>query len=232
MTPAIATPDELLDMTEPAEATGEPGLDRDERLIWRILARLESLALRKYESVEPQLVVPEKKTVVGELLSRAPDDSDLNMTPLGQSVSELLAAADRSDRTDTLLVQGFVLERLGQVIYRVLGQNAATSPLTRSVATVGSTACAAVMERASDLVRQAVGGGEALFDRFCTATDSVLRRLDAVGSDVEQMFGQRFGLTFSELIGEFTADLLPACVELGMNRRKLVCHLAAVFMGG
>jgi len=38
-------------------------------------------------------------------------------------------------------------------------------------------------------------------------------------------------LTFSELLGEFTAELLPACVALGVNRRKLVCHLAGVFMG-
>ena len=38
-------------------------------------------------------------------------------------------------------------------------------------------------------------------------------------------------ILFSELIGEFTAELLPACVSLGMNRRKLICHLAGVFMG-
>ena len=45
------------------------------------------------------------------------------------------------------------------------------------------------------------------------------------------MFGERFGLTFSELLGEFTSELLPACVDLGMNRRMLICRLAGVFMG-
>jgi hypothetical protein len=32
-------------------------------------------------------------------------------------------------------------------------------------------------------------------------------------------------------LGDFTAELLPACVDLGISRRKLVCHLAGVFMG-
>ena len=52
-----------------------------------------------------------------------------------------------------------------------------------------------------------------------------------LSSAVDELFGKRFGLTFAELLGDFTAELLPACVELGMNRRKLVCHLAGVFMG-
>ena len=37
---------------------------------------------------------------------------------------------------------------------------------------------------------------------------------------------QRFGLTFSEVLGDFTAELLPACVDLGINRRKLGVSLA------
>jgi len=193
---------------------------------------LESLAWQKYQTVAPQLAVPQKKAVVEQLLARAPDDRALDATPLGRSIDELLEAADRPDRTDTLLVQGFVLERLGQVIYKVLGANGGASSPTRNLAVLGGVACTAVIDRATDLVQHAVGGGEALFDRFCVATDAVLRRLDGVGNGVDQMFGQRFGLTFSELIGEFIAELLPACVEMGMNRRKLICHLASVFMGG
>jgi hypothetical protein len=205
--------------------------DRDELLIWRLLGRLEALALKKYESLVPQLATPEKKTVVERLRSNV-EHATLPETPLDGSIAELLAAADRPNRDETLLVQGFVLERLGQVIYRVLEAHPGVSARTKEVASLGANACGAVIDRANDLIRHGIGAGEAVYDRFCVSTDAVLRRLDGLGTGVDEMFGQRFGLTFSELIGEFTAELLPACVSLGMNRRKLVCHLAGVFMGG
>jgi hypothetical protein len=205
--------------------------DRDEQLIWRLMGRIESLALRKYESLVPQLATPEKKCVV-ERLQNDVEQATLPESPLDGSVEQLLAAADRPGREDTLLVQGFVLERLGQVIYRVLSSHPAVSATSKEIASLGANACTAVIDRANDLIRHGMGAGEAVYDRFCSSTDAVLRRLDGLGTGVDEMFGQRFGLTFSELIGEFTAELLPACVNLGMNRRKLVCHLAGVFMGG
>lgn len=214
-----------------SEAMNVAAPDRDELLIWRLMGRLEALALRKYESLVPQLATPEKKRVV-EKLQGDVETAELPETPLDGSVEELLAAADRPDRDDTLIVQGFVLERLGQVIYRVLSSHPAVSAATKDLAARGNAACSAVIDRANDLIRHGIGAGEAVYDRFCTSTDAVLRRLDGLGTGVDEMFGQRFGLTFSELIGEFTAELLPACVNLGMNRRKLVCHLAGVFMGG
>jgi hypothetical protein len=211
-------------------ALGAPS-DHDERLIWRMLGRLESLALRKYELILPLLATPGKKAMV-DVLAAVPDGGDAESTPLDQPVGELLDAASSNDRTDTLFVQGFVLERLGQVIYKKLATHPAVSHSTRVAAEMGSAACTAIIGSATDLIRQAVGEGEVVFDRFCIAADLVLRRLDGVGSGVDTLFGRRFGLTFTELIGEFTAELLPACTDLGMNRRKLVCHLAGVFMGG
>jgi hypothetical protein len=205
--------------------------DRDERLIWRMLGRLETLALRKYESIIPLLATPGKKAMV-HVLAAVPDGGDAESTPLDEPVDELLSAASSNDRTYTLFVQGFVLERLGQVIYKKLAEHPAVSNSTRAAAEMGGAACTAIIGRATDLIRQAVGDGEAVFERFCIAADSVLRRLDGLGTGVDTLFGCRFGLTFTELIGEFTAELLPACTDLGMNRRKLVCHLAGVFMGG
>ncbi len=209
----------------------EAPVDSDERLIWRMLGRLESLALRKYESLLPLLATADKKQVVG-VLAAVPDGDAAGSTPLDEPVGQLLNAASSNDRTDTLFVQGFVLERLGQVIYKKLAEHPAVSQSTRMAAELGSTACAAIIGRTNELIRQAVGEGEVVFERFCIAADSVLRRLDGLGSGVDTLFGGRFGLTFTELIGEFTAELLPACTDLGMNRRKLVCHLAGVFMGG
>ncbi len=205
--------------------------DRDELLMWRILGKLEALALRKYESVLPLLATPAKKAVVDQLLETAPDDAALAASPLGQPIQELLQAADGADSTATLIVQGMVLERLGQIIYKALSAQQTVSDATRALAASGWDACAAVIELATQQIKQQVGEGERLFDAFCQAADGVLKRLDGLGDGVDSLFGQRFGLTFSEVLGEFTAELLPACVALGISRRKLVCHLAGVFMG-
>jgi hypothetical protein len=124
-----------------------------------------------------------------------------------------------------------LLERLGQIIYKVLGSHQAVSSSTRSLAASGWSACSTVIGLASQRLRTIVGEGDVLFDVFSTVSESVLRRLDSLGTCVDELFGKRFGLTFAEVLGDFTAELLPACVELGMNRRKLICHLAGAFMG-
>jgi hypothetical protein len=205
--------------------------DHDELLLWRILGKLEVLALRKYESVLPLLATPEKKAMVVQLLLVAPDDAALEASPLGQPVRELLAAAENTAPGDTLIVQGFVLERLGQIIYKVLSSHATVSHATRALGSTGWQACSSVIELATQQLGRQIGDGDRLFQAFCRAADGVLRRLDGLGDGVDRLFGERFGLTFSEILGEFTAELLPACVALGINRRKLVCHLAGVFMG-
>ena len=94
--------------------------DQDELLMWRILGKLEALALRKYESWVPHLATPQKKEVASQLLAAAPDDVALAASPLGQPIQDLLDAAGATDQTSTLIVQGFVLERLGQIIYKAL----------------------------------------------------------------------------------------------------------------
>ncbi len=203
----------------------------DELLIWRILGKLETLALRQYETKVPQLATSAKREVVSVLNSHAPDDVALDATVLGGPIRELLSAAETGDRTGTLIVQGFILERLGQVIYKILAAHEAASRATREIADSGFAACTTVIGQATDLIRDQLGGGERLQEMFFGAADGVLRRLDALGDGVDRLFGKQFGLTFSELLGEFTAELLPACTALGMSRRKLVCRLAGVFMG-
>ena len=203
----------------------------DELLIWRILGKLETLALRKYEHSVPELATAAKREVVSTLLQRAPDDAALNATPLSKPLHDLLTAADGAGQTQTLIVQGFVLERLGQVIYKILSAHQAASRTTRDLAFAGSAACSTVIGQATQLIRDQVGGGERLYEMFFGAADGVLRKLDALGDGVDRLFGKQFGLTFSELLGEFTSELLPACIDLGMSRRKLVCRLAGVFMG-
>src|SRR5579871_577354 len=102
-------PNTTTDPVVAGEAIPTAPADHDERLIWRMLGRLESLALRKYESILPLLAIPGKKAVVN-VLATVPDGGSAEATPLDEPVGELLNAASSNDRTDTLFVQGFVLE--------------------------------------------------------------------------------------------------------------------------
>ncbi len=206
-------------------------LDKEEQLVWGVLARLEKLALSKYTQEVPELAIPEKKEVVRALSEGVPDDGPVDASPLGQPIRELLEAAATPGQAGTLIVQGMLLERLGQIIYKMLGSQQTVSAATHSLAGKGWSACTDVIKLATERVRALVGEGEPLFQTFSDVSDSVLRKLDSLGTGVDELFGKRFGLTFSEVLGNFTAELLPACVELGMNRRKLICHLAGVFMG-
>src|SRR5437763_1146334 len=125
------------------------GLDHDEQLLWGVLARLETLALTKYEKDAPELAIPEKQQVVHTLQEGAPDASTLDDSALGEPVRELLDAAATPGETDTLIVQGFLLERLGQIIYKVLGKDPAVSAATRKVASAGWNACSSVIRLAT-----------------------------------------------------------------------------------
>jgi len=70
--------------------------------------------------VLPSLAIPEKKAVVIQLLRPRPTMRRSTPACWRKPVRELLAAAESSAPADTLIVQGFVLERLGQIIYKVL----------------------------------------------------------------------------------------------------------------
>jgi hypothetical protein len=206
-------------------------LDRDEQLMWGVLERLETLALSKYRKDVPELAIPEKQVVVRTLQGNVPDAGPVDASPIGAPIRELLEAAATPGEADTLIIQGLLLERLGQIIYKILGNHQTVSAATKSLASSGWQACTKVIGLATQKVRTVVGEGDALFDVFSSVSEAVLRKLDTLGTSVDEQFGKRFGLTFAEVLGDFTAELLPACVELGMNRRKLICHLAGAFMG-
>ena len=67
--------------------------------------------------------------------------------------------------------------------------------------------------------------------RFAAVSYDVLSALDGLTDPVDRVFGERFGLRFADVMGEFTADLIGACTTLGMQRRKVVAHLAGAAMG-
>ena len=207
------------------------GLDSSERLVWRVLCELESLALQLYRRYELALPLDDKQSVVDLLSLGAAEHQALEDSALGDSLDRLLEAARDRDAASTLLTQGLLLERLGQLIYTVLAENASVSDATREMAANGKAATEAILKQVPVVIESTLCVGDALFQQFCTSTKDVFARLDSLGDGVDEVFGERFGIDYVDLMGDFSAELLPTLVELGMDRRKVVCHLAAAFMG-
>ncbi len=205
--------------------------DSLEALFWAILRRFESAAIRQYDRVAPELAEAAKRAYVARLQDCGATDAVLDASELAAPVRDLLATAANNDLVTTLIVQGLFLEHLGRAIYRVAGEQDSMSPESRALAADGIVASDAVVARCTELLARTIPNGEDLFHRFVDASRDLVERLDTLGEAVDHVFGERFHLHFRDIMGDFTADLLPACVELGMTRRKVVAHLTGALMG-
>jgi len=219
--------------SEPAAAAGAPALasavDTD-RLLWALMARFERLAVERYAELAPALATPDKQRFVASLDAHA-DDATLASSALAAPVDVLLARAQSADEASVLVVQGLVLEHLGQAIYRVATATTRVSAATRERAAAGLAASGSVTTAAAARIPQVLGSGDALYAAFVARSHDVVAALDALADPVDAVFGERFGLRFADVMGEFVADLTTACTALGMQRRKVVAHLAGACMG-
>lgn len=206
-------------------------LDRTELLLWTILAKFESLALLQYSLYVIDLDTPEKQQLVDMLLSTIPSDEALETTTLSLPVENLLADATSTDKFHILIVQGLILELLGQTIYRSFADNDLASQTTRGLCVLGLKASSDNTAKLPKLFAEKVGSGDELFQAFITVSRPVISHLDELGQGLEEQFSKRFGISYADLMGDFMAELIPVCVELGMDRRRLVAYLTGALMG-
>ncbi len=206
-------------------------LDRTELLLWTILAKFESLALLQYSLYVIDLDTPEKQQLVDMLLSTIPSDEALETTTLSLPVENLLADATSTDKFHILIVQGLILELLGQTIYRSFADNDLASQTTRGMCVLGLKASSDNTAKLPKLFAEKVGSGDELFQAFITVSRPVISHLDELGQGLEEQFSKRFGISYADLMGDFMAELIPVCVELGMDRRRLVAYLTGALMG-
>src|SRR5262249_40900642 len=100
-------------------APAEPLVDPTELLLWAFMRKFERLALECYALHAPALATVEKRRFVARLDALETDEAALAASPLAAAADELLARARSTDAVSVLIVQGLVLEHLGQAIYRV-----------------------------------------------------------------------------------------------------------------
>lgn len=206
--------------------------DQDERLFWALMRRFEALAVDRYAAHAPDLATPFKRDFVASLDEAGASEATLATHPLARPTDALLATARGEDELTTLIVQGLVLEGLGQAIYRIVTTTDRTvSEASRRLAAAGRSASESVTSLVPARLTAHTDGPDALWTVFADASQEVLGALDDLADPVDATFGARFGLRFGEVMGEFTADLVDTCTALGLPRRKLVAHLAGAAMG-
>ncbi len=203
---------------------------REEALLFDLLARIEADTLERYERLLPELVTSAKRDLIAKLRARAsqapPRDPELD-----EGAERVLAAAASEEPARVLCVQGLVLETLGRCIYAAAAAAPGLGPEARALAEEGRIACETVTRKASAEAPRHIGSGEAAFASFAEATHDVIGELEAIAEPIDRSFSEAFDTHYAELMGDFTADLLLACVELGMPRRKVVTHFAGASMG-
>ena len=206
--------------------------DADEVLLWTIMRMFEVQASAQYHAYTPELARP-KAEVGAALLSIAGEDLLLEQSILGPPMKELLGSAGEArDEVAVLVVQGLVLERVRQIVYDTLTRLEYLSERSRSIARGLAQVSAEVIGRTTPLFASACATStQKPFSLFAEASDDVLHKLDAVGEGVDEIFGERFGLRFPDIIGDFVAGLVPVCVKFGMARRNVMAHLAGALMG-
>jgi len=206
-------------------------LTDSEILLWTILHNFEALALKQYEKNVLVLATPEKKELVELLASKVPTNKAMENTSLEEPVNNLLTSATNSDEIHTLIVQGILLEILGQTIYRTFKDSDAFTSATHALCLTGLTAQESIREETRKLILEKIGSGDKVYEVFVSISRPVIMNLDALGESLDQHFSEKFGISFSDLMGEFVAELISTCMDLGMDRRKVVGYLTSTLMG-
>ena len=229
--PVRATPvrpaEGSFDVSRPPAAVRE----EDEHLFWTLMRRFETQALEHYRAQAPELATSDKARFVAAMSSAGADDDLLAASALREPIEDLLDKARNVDRTSTLIIQGMILEHLGQAIYRLAEKTDSVSEPSRRLCRQGLSASETVTPAAISQIAEHIGREQELYVVFAEVSHDVLGAMDAVGEPVDQIFGEDFGLHFADVMGEFTADLIGTCTALGMQRRKVVAQLAGACMG-
>jgi len=199
--------------------------------LFETIAGFERVAASLYGRLAPELLTPAKQALLAGFAARA-DVPCLDGYPeLLAARDGLVAVANGPAIRDVLLVQGLILEPLASIVYRTLSEQSGVSDAGRTLAALGTASAVSVERSLRLLIENHVGRGDQLFRAFVTVTRPVLGRLDTFGEAVDEVFGEAFGLRFADVVGELGGELLPVMTGLGVERRKLVVHLAQSLMG-
>lgn len=217
-------------MTSAAEIFSVGQSARDPRF-WNLMGCFERQAIAQYRARVNDLPLLAKEACLRELHALATPSQALPKGALGDTMGALLDATDALEGRATILAaQGLVLEQVRRSVYAAVSESPAAGPPTRELALAASIASAEVSSRCAALFAREVVP-EARFTCLVEASDALLRHIDALGEEIDATFGDIYAVRFSQVVGDFVAELVTSCTSLGMERRKVLGHLSGALMG-
>lgn len=203
---------------------------RPEALLCSILRHFETLALRQYEAVAPELANGKKRALLSALQRLAPDDEALDGAELGELVARLALSVTSRDRRKVLLRQAFLLEIVGQAIYASAGRSGNASDDVRAACALGIAAGEETRKAAFARIADEFEDADTLLASLVEAASGVIMALGPFGGAIDREFGESLGLNFGDLMAESMMTIDAAAARLGVDRSKLAAYLMNVMM--
>ncbi|MCI0447071.1 hypothetical protein L0244_02650 [bacterium] len=200
-----------------------------EQTFWSGMNQLEDLAVSQYKKFVPELNISRKQKF---LQNNSSVSKNLNDERLSTEIGRLVQIATKTSRVDSLLLQGFSLELLGQSIYKAVINTPSLSESSHTLAKEAEVASQEVFNEVLSILRKENLVGDSLFKSFISATQDVFGQLDSMGSLIDETFSDHSQLKFDDVLADTVTELLKHGTQLGMDRRKLLRQLTSALMMG
>ena len=199
-----------------------------EQTFWSVMKQLEVLAVSQYKKFIPELSATRKEI----FLQNVPSQKSSTDDQLSSAVERLVEVATKNSRLDTLLLQGFTLELMGQAIYRAIQNVSSVNENSHLLAEQAYTASQDVLQQVLSILRKENLVGDSGFKAFVSATQDVFGALDSMGTLIDETFAGQSQFRFDDILADAVAELLKYGADLGMDRKKLLRQLTSSLMTG
>jgi hypothetical protein len=193
-----------------------------------MMKQLEELAVTQYKKFVPEMNITQKQKFLDEILSQ----QDYSSKELSGAVQNLVKLATKDSKLDTLILQGFSLELLGQSIYRAILNTTTLDESSHQLAQQGNTASQQILNQVISILKRENAVGESLFKSFISATHDVFGQLDGMASLIDETFTSQSTVKFDDVLADAVTELLKYGIDLGMDRKKLLRQLTSSLMAG
>jgi hypothetical protein len=199
-----------------------------EQTFWSVMKQLEELAVSQYQKYVPELNITQKKAFLNNIDSQVYSSNE----QLSHAVSRLTKTATKNSRLDTLILQGFALELLGQGIYKAILNNDSLNQNSHHLAAQANRASQEILQQVLSIFKKENLTGDTLFKSFVSATHDVFGDLDSMAALIDETFASQSQLKFDDVLADAVTDVLKHGTDLGMDRKKLIRQLTSSLMTG
>lgn len=200
-----------------------------EQTFWSGMKKLEDLAVSQYTKFIPEVNCSSKQKFLQNKSIASGNSIDAR---LANEIGRLVQIASKDSRQDTLLLQGFSLELLGQSIYKAVLNTPSLSENSHKLAEEAHLASQEVFNQILSILRKENLVGDSLFKSFVSSTQDVFGQLDSMSSLIDETFSDHSQLKFDDVLADAVTELLKHGSQLGMDRRKLLRQLTSALMMG